>query len=81
MDGGEPRRHRAPECRHTFITTMIAAGLNAKAVSVLAGHASIDVTFDRYRHLFPGAEDEAGSKLNAFYSPATGNVVPIREAA
>ncbi len=33
------------ECRHTFITTMIAAGLNAKAVSVLAGHALISITF------------------------------------
>jgi integrase len=55
------------ECRHTFITTMIHAGLNAKAVSVLAGHASIDVTYDRYGHLFPGSEDEAATKLNAFY--------------
>jgi integrase len=68
------------ECRHTFITTMIAAGLNAKAVSVLAGHASIDVTFDRYGHLFPGSEDEAGSKLNAYYEP-NHNVVPIRRVA
>jgi integrase len=55
------------ECRHTFIT-MIASGLNAKAVSVLAGHASIDVTFDRHGHLFPGHEDEAGAMLDSFYA-------------
>ena len=57
------------ECRHTFITTMIHAGLNAKAVTSLAGHASIDVTYDRYGHLFPGAEDEAGRRLDAFLTP------------
>jgi integrase len=56
------------ECRHTFITTMIHAGLNAKAVSVLAGHASIDVTFNVYGHMFSGSEDEAGRLLDAYLS-------------
>lgn len=55
------------ECRHTYITTMIASGLNAKAVSVLAGHASIKVTYDRYGKLFPGHEDAAGALLDSFY--------------
>lgn len=62
------------ECRHTYISTMIAAGLNAKAVSTLAGHASIQVTFDKYGHLFAGHEDEAGRLLDAFYVPKASSV-------
>jgi integrase len=38
---------------------MIAAGVNAKALSTYMGHASITITLDRYGHLFPGSEDEA----------------------
>jgi hypothetical protein len=33
---------------------MIAAGVNAEALSTFLGHAS--VTIDRYGHLFPGSE-------------------------
>jgi integrase len=58
------------ECRHTFITTMIAACTTAKVVSTLAGHASINITFDRYGHLPPGSEEEAGAKLDALYCAA-----------
>jgi integrase len=40
---------------------MIAAGVNAKAVSVYMGHASVTFTFDRYGHLMPGNAAEAAS--------------------
>jgi integrase len=43
-----------PECRHTFASFMIAAGVNAKALSVYMGHASVAITFDLYGHLMPG---------------------------
>jgi len=33
---------------------MIAAGVNAKALSVYMGHASVTITFDLYGHLMPG---------------------------
>ncbi|MCW3003370.1 MAG: integrase [Conexibacter sp.] len=56
------------EARHSFVTSMIDAGVNAKAVQTLAGHASIDVTFDKYGHLFPGAEDEAGKILDGYFT-------------
>jgi integrase len=32
------------ECRHTFASLMIAAGVNAKALSVYMGHANIGIT-------------------------------------
>jgi integrase len=54
------------ECRHTFASLMIAAGVNAKALQTFMGHASITITLDRYGHLFPGAEDEAAAMLDAF---------------
>jgi integrase len=54
------------ECRHTFASLMIAAGVNAKALSVFMGHSSITITLDRYGHLFPGSEAEAASLLDTY---------------
>lgn len=54
------------ECRHTFASLMIAAGVNAKALSTYMGHANISITLDRYGHLMPGNEDEAASLLDAY---------------
>jgi integrase len=56
------------EGRHTFASLMIAAGVNAKALSTFMGHASITITLDRYGHLFPGAEHEARGRLNTYLS-------------
>ena len=54
------------ECRHTFASLMIAAGVNAKALSTFMGHANISITLDRYGHLLPGAEDEAAALMDAY---------------
>jgi integrase len=54
------------ECRHTYAALMVAAGVNAKALSVYMGHSSITVTLDRYGHLMPGHEDEAAAMLAAY---------------
>lgn len=51
------------QCRHTFASMMIASGANAKALSVVMGHASITITFDRYGKLMPGGEAEVGRLL------------------
>ncbi|HEX8083314.1 MAG TPA: tyrosine-type recombinase/integrase [Solirubrobacteraceae bacterium] len=59
------------ECRHTFASLMIAAGVNAKALSVYMGHASVMVTFDLYGHLMPGNEAEAAELLDDFLVRAT----------
>jgi integrase len=58
------------EARHTFASLMIAAGVNAKALSTFIGHASITITLDRYGHLMPGAEDEAAGLLDAYLARA-----------
>ena len=54
------------ECRHTYAAFMIAAGVNAKALSTYMGHSSITVTLDRYGHLMPGNESEAADMLDAY---------------
>jgi integrase len=58
------------ECRHTFASLMIAAGVNAKALSTYMGHANIGITMDRYGHLMPGNEDEAAGLLDAYLERA-----------
>ena len=55
------------ECRHTYASLMIAAGVNAKGpLSTYMGHASIQITLDRYGHLMPGNEGEAPGLLDAY---------------
>jgi integrase len=58
------------ECRHTCASLMIAAGVNAKALSVYMGHSNIGTTFDVYGHLMPGGEDEAAALADAYLERA-----------
>jgi integrase len=58
------------DCRHTFASLMIAAGVNAKALSTFMGHANISITLDRYGHLMPGAEDEAAALMDSYLQAA-----------
>jgi integrase len=54
---------------------MIAAGVNAKALSTYMGHSSITITLDRYGHLMPGNEDEAAALLDTYLEGKCGPVV------
>ena len=49
---------------------MIAAGVNAKALSTIIGHSTIGITFDTYGHLMPGGETEARRLVDAYLSRA-----------
>jgi integrase len=60
------------EARHTFASMMIAAGVNAKALSTYMGHAGVAITYDRYGHLMPGNEAEAAGLLDAYLDGAVG---------
>ncbi len=59
------------ECRHTYAAFMIAAGVNAKALSTYMGHSTITMTLDRYGHLMPGDEDEAAEMLASYLTRET----------
>jgi integrase len=54
------------EARHTFASILIAAGFNAKAITMHMGHASIQTTYDLYGKLMPGSEAEAAALVDAY---------------
>jgi integrase len=54
------------ECRHTYASLLIAAGVPAKAVQTHLGHSSITTTFDRYGHLMPDVESVSAGQLQRF---------------
>jgi integrase len=58
------------ECRHTFASMLIAAGVNAKAITAYLGHASIQTTFDLYGHLMPGNDGEAVALIDSYLERA-----------
>jgi integrase len=58
------------ECRHTFASTMIDAGVNLKALASYLGHSSITITLDLYGHLMPGNEDAAAQLLDGYLERA-----------
>jgi integrase len=71
---GELRQTLRPmtlhECRHTFASLLIDAGVNPKAVQEFMGHATIEETFSRYGHLMPGARDQARELVDAYLASA-----------
>lgn len=73
-DGREPELLRPitlHECRHTFASLLIDAGVNPKAIQEFMGHATIEETFSRYGHLMPGARDQARKLVDAYMDAAT----------
>jgi integrase len=58
------------EARHTYASTLIAAGANAKTVAAYMGHASVQTTYDLYGKLMPGSESEAAALLDAYLARA-----------
>src|SRR5215218_8742420 len=58
------------ECRHSFASTAIAAGVNIGTVSAALGHASVTITWDRYHHLLPGTMDQAADLIPSYAAAA-----------
>jgi integrase len=54
------------EARHCAASYLIAAGLNAKQLSVYIGHSDIRTTYNRYGHLMPGDERQAARQLDTY---------------
>jgi integrase len=50
--------------RHTYVSHLIAAGRNPKAIQRLMGHASITETLDTYGHLFPDDDDQTRAVMS-----------------
>ena len=54
------------EARHTYASTMLAAGVGARVVAELMGHADAGLVWTRYGHVLPGAEVEAVAAFDAY---------------
>jgi integrase len=57
------RRIRFHDLRHTFATLLIDQGESPKYIQAQLGHASIQVTMDRYGHLLPDVNQQAARRL------------------
>jgi integrase len=72
-EGREPKLIRPitlHECRHTFASLLIDAGVNPKAIQEFMGHATIEETFSRYGHLMPGTRNQARELVDAYLASA-----------
>jgi integrase len=79
-----PEKHglRFHDLRHTCAALSVAAGAHVKLISARLGHSSVQITLDRYAHLFPSVEEALGEQLDALYNaePVESNVTPLRAA-
>jgi integrase len=53
LRAGLPPTLRIHDLRHTCASILISRGVHPKAIQQHLGHASIDITMNRYGHLFP----------------------------
>ena len=84
---------RIHDLRHTAVALLIAQGAHPKAIQAHLGHSSIQVTLDRYGHLFPADIDRLTARLedtrqaavdSLAASPRPGDgpvIVPLRATA
>ena len=56
-------KHNAHDCRHTFISLLTEAGVDARVIKKIVGHISDDVTEDVYTHISLEAMQEAVNKI------------------
>ena len=59
------RKRRFHDLRHTCASLLIHQGESPKYVQKQLRHASIEMTFDTYGHLFPDENREAAARLDA----------------
>lgn len=55
---------RFHDLRHTAVALAIAQGAHPKAIQARMGHSSVQVTLDRYGHLFPELDADIADGLD-----------------
>ena len=58
---------RPDDLRHTSASLLIASGAGAKAVQEHLGLPSLQVTLDRYGHLFPSDQEALAERMDGLY--------------
>ena len=59
---------RFHDLRHTCAALSIAAGAHPKLIASRLGHSTIQITLDRYGHLFPSVEEALADALDAAFA-------------
>jgi site-specific recombinase XerC len=54
--------------RHTFSTRMLEAGVPAKVVQEILGHADVTLTLNTYSHVLETTAHEQIAKINAIFA-------------
>ncbi|MDY2736140.1 tyrosine-type recombinase/integrase [Intestinibacter sp.] len=57
--------------RHTYITRMFEAGVDAKVIAEIVGHSDVSTTLNIYTHVNKKKKSEAVSKINVLFSRKT----------
>ncbi len=60
------------ECRHSYCSTLLAAGVSPAAVSRYAGHANVGFTLSRYVHAISGTEASDVARVELLLAAAEG---------
>lgn len=68
---------RLHECRHTFASLLIDAGVNGQAIKEYMGHSSIATTFDLYGHLMPGSHAEVAERVDRYLEERHAGVAAV----
>jgi integrase len=58
------------EARHCYASHLISAGVNVKTVSEYMGHASVQITWDRYGKLIPSEQQTVLAQIDAYHERA-----------
>ena len=69
---------RFHDLRHTSVALAIAEGAHPKAIQTRMGHSSINVTLDRYGHLFPELDEAIAQSFGERLSAARASLDPDR---
>lgn len=78
---GLPEALRFHDLRHTCAALLIAQGGHPKAIMERLGHSSIQVTLDRYGHLFPGLDEALTDGLEHTYRASLSSRAGVADAA
>lgn len=69
---------RFHDLRHTAAALAIRAGAHPKAIQMRLGHSSIQVTLDRYGHLYPDMDAEIATKLDTMRQAVKPRLAVVR---
>ncbi len=84
LKGAKLPQSRFHHLRHTFASLLIAQGAHVNYISEQLGHASVQITLDRYGHLFDQSYGDESAKLEAAFSATAASglqAVAVQKAA